>query len=73
MSLLVLPFKHCLPEKWQEEGLKSGGEVRLCSLPLGVNNCVPSPQSINKVDFGRDKAFILFIQDYLANAIAYDF
>lgn len=35
MSLSVLPFKHCLPEKWGQEGRKAkkGGELSFVFPP----------------------------------------
>lgn len=34
---------------------------------------LPSLQGINEAHFRKDKIFIPFLQDYLANTIAYDF
>lgn len=59
----------------RKKGWKVGESWALFSASWCQQLCVPSPSlhGVNKVDFRRGKAFVLFIQDYIASAIACDF
>lgn len=62
-GLPLLPFKHCLSEKWDQGGRRAEEQwgAGLCCLPLYFDGCwVPLPffKAVNESEFRRDKAFI---------------